>query len=113
MAHLSSSCCGLQVYKATLGGVQTVAVKVFTDQASTEAASASKSEEFQREIAILKACRDKNIVTFIGASLQVGDGTMLWHVAEQPVPAASNFQWSAVEPCAWAPPHLLHAVMST
>ena len=54
-----------------------MAVKVFTDQASTEAASASKSEEFQREIAILKACRDKNIVTFIGASLQVCDGSML------------------------------------
>ena len=59
------------MYKATIGGVQTVAVKVFTDQVSTTAASASRKEEFQREIAILKACRDKNIVTFIGASLQV------------------------------------------
>ena len=39
--------------------------------AITEKRGICRSEEFQREIAILKACRDKNIVTFIGASLQV------------------------------------------
>ena len=45
----------LQVYKATLG-LQTVAVKVFTSQATSEefASAAQGNDEFGREISILK-----------------------------------------------------------
>ena len=70
---LTAAACGcLQVYKAQAGGVQTVAVKIFTDQARAEACSGDRAAEFRREIAILKGCRDRNIVQFIGACLQEG-----------------------------------------
>ena len=49
-----------------------MAVKIFTDQARAEACSGDKAAEFRREIAILKGCRDRNIVQFIGACLQEG-----------------------------------------
>ena len=47
-----------QVYKAMLKGVIPVAVKVLKDQSYTS------REEFQREVALLKALHNSNIVQF-------------------------------------------------
>lgn len=58
------------MYKATRHGVQTVAVKIFTDQVTAEH-QARYAEAFRREIFILRSCHDRNIVQFIGACLQV------------------------------------------
>ena len=46
-----------QVYKAMKDGVSPVAVKVFPSNASQV-----QMEDFQREVIILKSCRDRNIV---------------------------------------------------
>jgi hypothetical protein len=46
-----------QVYKALSHGVQPVAVKVFPLTANAE-----QHAEFQREVVLLKSCRDGNIV---------------------------------------------------
>jgi hypothetical protein len=51
-----------QVYKALLDGVQEVAVKVFFD-----VHSAREEADILREVAILKGCRDRNVVQFYGA----------------------------------------------
>jgi hypothetical protein len=59
-----------QVYKAIRTGVQTVAVKIFTDQVTAEH-QMRYAEAFRREIFILRSCHDRNIVQFIGACLQV------------------------------------------
>ena len=62
-----------QVYKALSHGVQPVAVKVFPLTANAE-----QHAEFQREVVLLKSCRDGNIVqvpavprpaSFVGAFL--------------------------------------------
>jgi hypothetical protein len=49
------------VYKALRGGVQPVAVKVLR---AGRALGARAAEDFKREVAILRACRDANIVQF-------------------------------------------------
>lgn len=75
---------GLQVYRGLLRGVQVVAVKVFND--GPQYTSDSSQERLQtlqvlkqqretlirQEIAVLKSCRDHNIVQFVGACIQVG-----------------------------------------
>ena len=48
-----------QVYKAVLGGVQTVAVKMLAGQQDPAAQA-----KFCREVAILRSCRNSNIVQF-------------------------------------------------
>ena len=48
----------LQVYKATLKGVNPVAVKVLRDQSYTS------RDEFSKEVALLKALHNSNIVQF-------------------------------------------------
>ncbi len=50
------------MYKALLDGVQEVAVKVFFD-----VHSAREEADILREVAILKGCRDRNVVQFYGA----------------------------------------------
>ncbi len=74
----------LQVYRGLLRGVQVVAVKVFND--GPQYTSDSSQERLQtlqvlkqqretlirQEIAVLKSCRDHNIVQFVGACIQVG-----------------------------------------
>lgn len=62
-----------QVYKALRHGVQPVAVKVLS---ITGEGRQLAMADFRREIAILKGCRDVNIVQFVGASL-TPDRTML------------------------------------
>ncbi len=52
-----------QVYKALSDGVQPVAVKIFPTHATPQ-----QHAEFQREVVLLKSCRDGNIVQFLGAS---------------------------------------------
>lgn len=51
------------VYKALSHGVQPVAVKIFPTHATPQ-----QHAEFQREVVLLKSCRDGNIVQFLGAS---------------------------------------------
>lgn len=51
------------VYKALSHGVQPVAVKIFPTHATPR-----QHKEFQREVVLLKSCRDGNIVQFLGAS---------------------------------------------
>ncbi|KAK2080725.1 hypothetical protein QBZ16_000579 [Prototheca wickerhamii] len=62
------------VFKALRNGVQPVAVKVVSPTSGDMRSTAI--EDFTREISILKACRDVNIVQFVGASL-TPDNTML------------------------------------
>lgn len=50
------------MYKALLDGVQEVAIKVFHDVHSPV-----QEADILREVAILKGCRDRNIVQFYGA----------------------------------------------
>jgi len=59
--HLGAGSYG-QVFKAMRGGVQPVAVKVFPSDATD-----MQMAEFQKEVVILKSCRDRNIVQFLGA----------------------------------------------
>ncbi|GAB4814549.1 hypothetical protein N2152v2_001595 [Parachlorella kessleri] len=54
-----------KVYKALRGGVSDVAVKVLL-------ADASEDEDFRREVAILRSCRDSHVVQFLGACLRPG-----------------------------------------
>ena len=71
----------VQVYKATRGGVATVAVKVMGEtQAGQRQANKlmEQQELFQREIHLLKSCRDKNIVQFLGACMQVWTSGLCW-----------------------------------
>ncbi|KAI7838603.1 hypothetical protein COHA_007611 [Chlorella ohadii] len=63
-----------KVYKALRHGAQPVAVKVLA--AVGEARYQSQEEAFVREIALLRACRDPNVVAFLGACIQ-SDRTML------------------------------------
>ncbi|GAB4814550.1 hypothetical protein N2152v2_001596 [Parachlorella kessleri] len=63
----------LLVFKALRIGVQPVAVKVLL--ASSDLRQMAMAE-FRKEIAILKACRDVNIVQFVGAHIS-SDKTML------------------------------------
>ncbi|KAL4443807.1 hypothetical protein ABPG75_011544 [Micractinium tetrahymenae] len=62
-----------RVYKAMRFGVQPVAVKVL---APTSESRHGEVEEIQREAELLKACKDPNIVAFLGASLSA-DFTLL------------------------------------
>ena len=55
-----------QVYKALSHGVQPVAVKVFPLTASAE-----QHADFQREVVLLKSCRDGNIVQVSHHALQM------------------------------------------
>ena len=69
------------MYLALLDDVQEVAVKVLKMEAG---ASPSKSQlrQFEAEIAIMRAARFRNVVSFIGAHLgQVGDCQQLVIVA--------------------------------
>lgn len=50
----------VQVLKGVLDGVQTVAVKQLLEQ------SAYQQQKFVNEIAILRSCRNENIVCFLG-----------------------------------------------
>ena len=59
----------MQVYKGQLG-FRPVAVKVVTSM------SKESQRGFVREIALLRACHDPNIVMFLGASIQQ-DRTLL------------------------------------
>ena len=63
---VSSLPCCAQVYKALLNGVQEVAVKIFFD-----VHTAREEADILREVAILKGCRDRNVVQFYGACLEV------------------------------------------
>ena len=62
----------VQVYRATIDGVQEVAVKVFHDVHNT-----MQQADILREVAILKSCRDRNIVQFLGACIMVRSGRLL------------------------------------
>ncbi|PRW39362.1 serine threonine- kinase [Chlorella sorokiniana] len=62
-----------KVYKALRHGAQPVAVKVL---AAVGDRYQSQEEAFVREIALLRACRDPNVVAFLGACIQT-DRTML------------------------------------
>ena len=55
----------LQVYKGQLG-YRPVAVKV------VNSVNQESQRDFVREIALLRACHDPNIVMFLGASIQQG-----------------------------------------
>lgn len=78
----------MQVYRGLLRGVQAVAVKVFNDgpqytsDSSEERLQTLHSIKTQRqtlikqEIAVLKSCRDRNIVQFVGACIQVGASSL-------------------------------------
>eukprot|EP00887_Chlorella_sp_A99_P007439 scaffold2.g7439.t1 len=57
------------VYKAVRNGVQTVAVKVLS---TSEDAGRMDDGEFTREIALLRACRDANVLQFAGAYIKDG-----------------------------------------
>lgn len=63
----SSSCHStsmvLQVYKARLDGISDVAVKFLNSQAQ----NAKARDAFEKEVAILGACRNQNVVMFLGA----------------------------------------------
>lgn len=52
----------MQVYKAVLEGIQTVAVKKLIDTGPRQ------QQKFAQEIAILRSCRSENIVCFLGES---------------------------------------------
>lgn len=54
----------VQVYKARLDGISNVAVKILKPEGHT---NAQLRENFRKEISILSACRDPNIVLFLGA----------------------------------------------
>lgn len=62
-----------KVYKAMRDGVHPVAVKVLVTDGHL---SDAEKESFMKEMAILKYCRDGNIVQFIGSCIQ-GDKIML------------------------------------
>ena len=68
----------LQVYKAMKDGVSPVAVKVFPSNATDV-----QLEEFQREVVILKSCRDRNIVQFLGACIEDGQTFLVTGAAPQ------------------------------
>jgi hypothetical protein len=59
------------VFKALRGGVQPVAVKVLR---AGRTLSARAAEDFKREVAILRACRDANIVQFQVCGCGAGRG---------------------------------------
>lgn len=73
----------MQVYRGLLRGVQVVAVKVFNDgpqytsdssEERLQTLHALKSQRqtlIKQEIAVLKSCRDRNIVQFVGACIHV------------------------------------------
>ena len=84
-----------QVYKALRNGAQTVAVKVIKNAPQPEAQqqqSATTLSEFRREVAILRSCRDPNVVSFLvrwGRGAGVGAGAV--HVrCSQPHHAAAS-----------------------
>ncbi|KAK9825465.1 hypothetical protein WJX81_005752 [Elliptochloris bilobata] len=60
------------VYKALLNGVQEVAVKIFFD-----VHTAREEADILREVAILKGCRDRNVVQFYGACLEPENGCIM------------------------------------
>ncbi|GAB4820917.1 hypothetical protein N2152v2_007963 [Parachlorella kessleri] len=64
-----------RVYKATRNAVQPVAVKVLLG-GSQELGCRQHEVEFQHELAVLRACRDANIVQFQGVCI-TSDGAML------------------------------------
>lgn len=59
-----------KVYAGMLNGVQPVAIKV------TTSSSPEQQRRFLQEIALLKACRDVNIVLFLGACV-LGQKTLM------------------------------------
>lgn len=61
--HLGAGSYG-QVFKAIRNETQAVAVKVFPSNATD-----MQMADFQKEIVILKSCRDRNIVQFLGACI--------------------------------------------
>lgn len=65
------------------GGVTTVAVKVMGETTAGQRQAAKLLEQqdmFQREIHLLKSCRDRNIVQFLGACVEVlGPCAQLMH----------------------------------
>ena len=79
----------MQVYKAIKGGIAEVAVKVM-GHAGAGGGTARQAERllqdqeaFRREILLLKSCRDRHIVQFLGACLQVGTGALLCSLAHE------------------------------
>ena len=67
---------GLQVYKASKGGITEVAVKVMGHACTGGAARQAErllqdQEAFKREILLLKSLRSSHVVQFLGACLQV------------------------------------------
>ena len=76
-----------QVYKAIKDGVTPVAVKVFPSNATDV-----QQGEFQREVVILKSCRDRNIVQFLGACVEAGQTFLVTGAAEGSVRAGSGPQ---------------------
>ena len=72
------------MYKAIKGGITEVAVKVM-GHAGAGGGTARQAERllqdqeaFRREILLLKSCRDRHIVQFLGACLQVETGALLF-----------------------------------
>ena len=63
LAHCCAGSYG-QVFKAMRCRVQPVAIKVFTAEATE-----LQMEDFEKELVILKSCRDRNIVQFLGACI--------------------------------------------
>lgn len=57
--------CATQVYKARLDGLVDVAVKFI--KPTPRRSGREQAERFNTEISILRACRDRNIVNFVGA----------------------------------------------
>ena len=73
------------MYKAIKDGVTPVAVKVFPSNATDV-----QQEEFQREVVILKSCRDRNIVQFLGACVEAGQTFLVTGAWRCHVPVNGN-----------------------
>ncbi|KAK9805399.1 hypothetical protein WJX73_000847 [Symbiochloris irregularis] len=61
------------VFKAMRGGTTTVAVKVMGETRESQkqaVALLQRQEAFEREILLLKSCRDRHVVQFLGACMQ-------------------------------------------
>ncbi len=81
------------MYKALSHGVQPVAVKIFPTHATPK-----QHAEFQREVSLLKSCRDGNIVQFLGASQTHSQTLMITEFMENGAAAAPPLPPSRTRP---------------
>lgn len=69
--HPLAACLVLQVYKGLLHGIETVAIKVSTEQTTKQLL------RFAREVEVLKSLYNGNVVRFLGANLQMHQAMMV------------------------------------